>query len=551
MPGIIDLVTARVAFLHVRGLYSRFQAAIAQPERAQERVLHEVLRERRDTDFGRHFGLRGIRTARDFRRAMPVLTYEDHRPFIARVMSGETGALFPPSTPIYMFATSSGTTASPKYVPVTRRFVREYRRGWNTFGAKLMLDYPAAMLRPILQVSGRMDESRAPGGLPCGAITGLLARTQKRIVRRYYVGPPLVASLDDPRSRHYALMRFGIARDVAFVMTASPATLIQLARLANDECESLVRDVRDGTLSPTIVTDERIRAELARGLRPDPRRAAELERLRRGKTRFVPADYWRLAFVGCWTGGTMGMYLGTLREWYGEVPVREIGLLASEGRVTIPLETGSGSGVLDVLGAFFEFIPAQCADSRDPPILTACELEVGSEYAVVLTNFSGLTRYRLDDVVRVDGVLGRTPTLRFLRRAGRVVSLAGEKLTESQIVTAVRRAADGVAAPEVPYVVVPRWGDPPFYAIVVQATAPPTWLARVDDELCAANSEYASRRKSNRLGRLELRAAGPEAFTEFDRRLLSRRGSRPEQYKRPCLIVADDEAREIEALVKF
>ena len=87
-------------------------------------------------------------------------------------------------------------------------------------------------LRPILQSSGRYDASYTTAGIPCGAITGLLARTQKRIVRRYYVGHSDISLLDSTAARHYVLMRLGIVRDVAFAITASPATLIQMARTA-------------------------------------------------------------------------------------------------------------------------------------------------------------------------------------------------------------------------------------------------------------------------------------------------------------------------------
>ncbi len=541
MPGILDFFIARAAFLHVRGLYARFLAALSRPDAAQEHVLAELLRARADTDFARHFGLRGVKSVRDFRRAMPILTYEEHRPFISRVMDGDVRALFPPRTRIHMFATTSGTTSRPKFVPVTQRFVREYRRGWNTFGAKLMLDHPDAMLRPILQISGRVDESRTPTGLPCGAITGLLARTQKRIVRRHYVGSPLIAELDDTRARHYALMRFGVSRDVAFAVTASPATLIQLARVADESSETLLRDIRDGTLSPAMIPDASIRAALAQSLRPDPRRAAELDALRRAHGRLRPRDYWRLSFLGCWTGGTMGMYLDTLHDWYGDTPVRDIGLLASEGRVTIPLETGSASGALDVLGGYFEFIPVQSEADDNPPILTARELAPGAEYIVVLTNFSGLTRYRLNDVVRVEGRVGATPQLRFLRRAGRVVSLSGEKLTENQVVTAVENVCMRRAVPAFPFVVAPRWDDPPFYELLAEAAVPAGGADELDRELGTLNCEYASKRKSARIGMLRVTRIAPGALAAMDRLLLSQRQSRSEQYKRPCLIVLPEE----------
>jgi len=52
--------------------------------------------------------------------------------------------------------------------------------------------------------------------------------------------------------------------------------------------------------------------------------------------------------LGCWTGGSVGPYLRQLPKYYAGTPIRDIGLLASEGRFTIPLQDGSPAGVLDI-----------------------------------------------------------------------------------------------------------------------------------------------------------------------------------------------------------
>ena len=151
-----------------------------------------------------------------------------------------------------------------------------------------------------------------------------------------------------------------------------------------------MKDVRDGTLCPDMVPDDRLRRVLTASLRPDPERARRLERLRVSHGTLRPRDYWRLEFLACWTGGSMGHYLKRLADWWGPVPVRDIGLLASEGRVTIPLEDGTAAGVLDAQGAVFEFIPAEQSESATPDTLNADELEAGNDYEVVLTNAAGV-----------------------------------------------------------------------------------------------------------------------------------------------------------------
>ncbi len=491
----------------------------------------------RGSRFFTQHNLAGVRTLRDLQSAIPLQNYEDMRPHIDRVRDGDVAALFHPANRPLMFATSSGTTAAQKFIPVTSEFVRQYRRGWNTFGLRLLEDYPRAILRAILQSSGRYDESRTAAGIPCGAITGLLARTQKSIVRRYYVGIPDIANINDATARYYTLARLGIVRDVSWAVTANPATLIRIAQVACDHADSLIRDVRDGTLSKEHDIPREVRTAVAPLLNKNEKRADDLDRLRRANAQFRPRDYWNLEFVACWTGGSMGHYLPRLRDWYGDIPVRDVGLLASEGRVSIPLSNDTAAGVLDVEGACFEFVPMVEAEKSAPHVLTPRELQIGHDYIVVLTNDAGLVRYRLDDVVRMRGFLDQAPIVEFLHRAGKVSSVAGEKLTENQVVAAVTATAREIGFSVGEFLAAPQWGDPPFYRFSFGGTVLAETLAdTLDAHLCAQNDEYSSRRKSGRLGKPVCQAISAGHFAELERRLIHSRGSALEQLKRPCLL---------------
>jgi hypothetical protein len=536
MPTWLEKTAARLGFLHAGLAYRRFQQRLAGVASTQEQVLARSLRLVTDSDFGRRHRLRSVRSRADLRRAVPLQSYEDLRPVIDRVAEGDTSALFSRPVRVLMLATSSGTTARRKLIPVTPQYVRDYRRGWNIFGLKVLRDHPEAILRTILQVSGRFDESRTSCGIPIGAITGLLAVSQKAIVRRFYAGNPLIARIEDPRARYYALVRFGIVRDVAFAVTASPATLIRIAQIANEESERLIRDVRDGTLSGQIVSDGTLRRQLESQLTPLPERARELEAIRRRTGLLAPRDYWRLAFLCCWTGGSMGLYQERLRSWYGLLPIRDVGLLASEGRVSIPLEDNTPVGVLDVTSAVFEFIPFDEAESAQPRTLYAEELEPGHEYVVVLTNTSGLVRYRLDDVVRAHGKLGGAPLVEFKRRFGGVSSIAGEKLTEAQLVEAVKATCRQFQIPHFDFIAAPCWSDPPFYRISCAASLHPAFAEALDAALCRENEEYASRRRSGRLGSMQVRILKADTIDSMDLRIMATRRSSAEQYKRLCLL---------------
>ena len=569
--GLLDRLLLLAAKTHARRQLHRFLHDAHRAEFVQENVRRELVRHHADSAFGREHGFAKIRSHADFIRQIPIHGYDDLRPYVERVMNGDVAAMFPRGERILMFATTSGTTDRPKYVPVTSAFLREYRRGWNAFGLKALLDHPAAVLRPILQVVSPIDEQRTERGVPCGAISGLLAATQKGLVKKYYVLPPEVGRIADPESRYYTIVRLALAQDVAWMITASPATQLKVAKTLGEHTESLLRDLHDGDLRPPNPISPEIRRSLDMRLRADPGRARELQRIAQMNGGLTPATAWNLSLLSNWMGGTMGLHLREFPRYFGDCPVRDIGLLATEGRVCVPLEDGTPAGVLDVRGAFFEFIPADepGAASSSPQAgrlgtahrLRCHELTLGAEYRVVMSTWAGLFRYDLGDFVRVRGFLGQAPLVEFLHRGAHVSSMTGEKLTEWQVTTAfdrVRRegslaldnrvtAADNCSLAVDNFVLAPAWGEPPFYRLYLDepCTNVDALAVRLDEELSRLNIEYASKRASNRLGPIIVSTLPCGTLARLDSLCQHRLGASNEQFKHKYLLTRPDEDAEL------
>lgn len=544
---VINRILGVAARLHAQRVLARFLRAANNATRTQSTVLAETIARNAGSTFGRDFGFAHIRSYEDFVRQVPILRYDDLSSYVERVKAGDTQAMFGGGQRVLMFAMSSGTTDAPKYVPVTERFLKEYRRGWNAFGVKALTDHPEAVLRPIVQVTSRMDEERTSAGIPCGAITGILAATQKRIVRKYYVTPMCVAYVADAAARYYTIVRLALAGDVAFMITANPATQLKLARTLETHTEALIRDVRDGTLDASLNVPGSVRAELAPRLRADPRRAAELAAIAERSGRLLPKHCWNLSFLANWTGGTMGLYLQEFPKYFGDVPVRDIGLLASEGRMSVPLADGTPGGVLDVAANFYEFIPATERESSTPTVLRSHELEVGQDYFILLTTSAGFYRYDISDLVRVCDFHGEAPIIEFLNKGAHVSSLTGEKVSEKQAVLAFERASRSIGLSCASFVLAPQWAGPPFYRLHVEAGGgcDPTALAALEREmeaqLAAVNTEYASKRSSRRLGPVQVNTVPAGFLADLDARSASRHRQANEQYKHRYLYPAPGE----------
>ena len=546
--SITDRFLLGAAKMHCRRVLARFYAATQRASQVQSEVLLAKIRRNADSDYGKAHGFERIKCYADFKRQVPQQTYEDFEPYIARLRRGEHHALFGNGQRVRMFALTSGTTGRPKYVPVTDQFLKEFRAGWNAFGIKALFDHQDAFLRPIVQITSRMDERFTEAGIPCGAITGLMAASQKYLVRKYYVTPLCVAHIDDPLARYYAIMRLAVAaRDVGFLVTANPATPLRLAETAAEHSQQLVRDIHDGTLCQALDVPGSVRDELAGRLRPDPGRAAELQRLLDHHGQLLPKHYWNLGFMCNWTGGTLGLFLSRFKDYFGDTPVRDIGLIASEGRMSIPVRDHTPAGILDITSNFYEFIPADQVNRANPDCLRCHEVEVGQDYFVLLTNSAGFWRYSIGDQVRVVGFEGQAPIIEFRNKGEHICSMTGEKLTEYQAVTAVNQALDASGLTIKNYVLAPQWDDPPYYVLHVEAAGrpDPQQLGRirqaVDRRLAELNLEYRSKQHSLRLGPVRIDLLPPGFLDARDRTLSMRYRHNNEQFKHQFLLIRPGE----------
>ena len=528
---------ARMALFPLHLKLQRFLQSCDDPAAVQTQLLKRILARQSVTAFGRDHGFAGVRTLADYRRQVPVAPYERLAPYIERVKRGETDALIADDR-VLLFALTSGTTAARKFIPVTQRYLHDYRRGWTYWGIQVYADHRerALGLRPIVQMSGDPDEFRTETGIPCGNLSGFTVTAQRRFARRRYAVPPICGTLTDPLAKYYLTLRLSLGTPAAVFLAANPSTLVALGRTLDLHKESLLRDLHDGTLDPTLAIPDHIRQVIRRKLKARPEAARALSAVAEKTGVLRPQDAWHpsTTFLGTWTGGSMGSYLKQVPQYFGDAPIRDLGLLASEGRFTLPLANGTPSGVLDIAAHFFEFIPEAEIDSPNAVVLAAHELQLGGSYYLIPTTNAGLYRYHISDLVRVTGFLGRTPMVEFLGKGNRFANMTGEKLSEHHVTQALVSLGWAVNA----YTVAPVWDETrPHYAILLEESegVDAARLRALDAALAEQNIEYAAKRQSGRLGPIRAALLPPGTWAKWDRERLAKSGGSTEQYKRPCL----------------
>ena len=531
--------------VRLRRQRAQFQSRCRACRATQSEVLSRLLTLNRPSRYASDFGLTDATTSAHLRERVPVSTYDDFRPYVDEVCKGDTDALLGPENRLMMFTLSSGTTSDSKFIPITNRFFSDYRRGWQLWGIAAYDDHPPLKRMNIVQLSSDYNRFQSEGGTPCGNISGMAAVMQRPAVRMLYTLPFAVAKIDKPETKYYTALRLAIADDnVGMVTTANPSTLVHLAQLADASREDLIRDVFDGTLSKKHTLKDDVRAALQRKLsKKNPRRARFLEQVVERTGHLYPKDFWpELQLTAVWTGGSCAAYLPTLKTYFGESPVRDHGLSASEGRMTIPFEDASPDGVLDVTSHYFEFIPEDEYGTDKPTVLEAHELETGRDYFILLTTASGFYRYDICDVVRCTGFYETTPILRFLHKGAHISSITGEKLSESQVVDAVRGTLDEFSHRVEYFTLIPVWGEPPHYELSLDDSELPAseqipgFEQRLDEQLSQLNCEYQEKRSTGRLKPIRVRRLRPGSWSEFARQRQSRLGGSIEQYKHPCLL---------------
>jgi hypothetical protein len=516
------------------------EKASLQTRQSQQEHLLNVLKANQDSLYGREHGFSSIRNIRDFQSAVPVNDYDRLQPYIEKAAAGEPGMLTSESP--FMFATTSGTSGARKLIPITRAYVKEFRRASVVSGYNLLKNFPAVAKGVALTVFSPAEESRTSSGIPCGAISGRLYLEEPALVKKYVSPIPYeVFVIADYESRYYTLLKCALGLPITSIYTLNPSTIMIIARRLQLYGERLLKDLHDGTLTPPAALPPHLRDAVSHFNRPEPGRARMLSRLLERGPLKAPEVWPDLSMISCWTKAAASFYLQDFPQYFGNTPVCDITYGASEGRGTVCLSPAEQ--MLAIRSHFFEFIEESSIDSADPKVYVADELETGRNYYILFTTSGGLYRYNINDIVKVIGWHNNAPLLEFLHKGGNISSFTGEKITETQVTRAVLRAAQELDRKVRFFTVVPVFRPEPHYELLIEFSESTTdtvesdvqplrarFAAITDRCLGEENIEYLAKRASVRLSALEVKVLA-EGTYEGIRKALVAKGTPDAQIK--------------------
>lgn len=525
-------------------VYDSMVEMTKDPMRYNTELLMRMLDDNKDTEYGRKYGFADIKSVAEFQERVPLTTFDDYAGYVYRMTEGGESCLISAYN-IAHYAKTSGTMGNPKRIPVSDRAMGVMNRYNMQLRTKVICDaigFDWANPPYLNLIESQLTTLK--NGATYGAISAKVIGQMGDYLPMLMTSP-LEALVPDPKTNtRYLHARFALMNpEITSMGFSFSSILLELMQYIESEWEMLVDDIEKGTIDESVKMPADVRASVLGKIQPMPERAAQLREIfSQGFDEPIMPKIWPnlTIFSGVATGG-FATYYNKLRQRYAGDGVRlfYVGLNASEGILSVPMDVDCPDSVLIPDSVFYEFIPI---DSEDPgDIVTIDGVEVGKTYEIVITNQSGFYRYRIRDAVKVTGMYNNTPMIQFQYRIDQTISVLGEKTTELVLRGVAERVERELGYSMEDFSV---FGDvdsvPMRYVMLMEATLPEgldpgAVAAELDKGLCEGNPSYGDKVAKGMLDHLRLLFLQPETYLLY-RDVMISKGAASAQLKPPRIL---------------
>ena len=333
----------------------RIDAWKEHPVNAQREVLQDLVTTAQYTEFGRKYNFSNLFTVRDFKNAVPVHEYNDLKPYIERIMAGEQNILW--NTPIYWFAKSSGTTSDKsKFIPISDESLVDghFKASKDVLSMYYQFKPDAELLTGKgLLIGGSHNINPVNKEAQYGDLSAVLFQNSPFWAHWLRTPDISIALMDEWESKIEKIAEATIKENVTSVSGVPTWTLVLFKRILAITGKQTI-----GEVWPS------------------------LELYMHGGVSFTP-----------------------YKEQFQKIIGKEINYLemynASEGFFAAQDVPGSeGMLLFPDHGIFYEFMPVSEYGKNDPQTIGLQEVEMGKNYAPVISTNGGLWRYLLGDTIQ-------------------------------------------------------------------------------------------------------------------------------------------------------
>ena len=473
----------------------------------QREVLEYLINEAKDTEYGHKYTFSHIKGYEDFAQHVPVNTYEELKGYIDRMRHGEHDVLWPGQ--VKWYAKSSGTTNDKsKFIPVTRDGLKDthYAGGFDSVALYLRNNPKSRIFDGRALILGG---SHSPNYSLHGSLVGDLSAI---LIENIH---PLANLVRVPKKQTALLSDFEVKRD----------------RIAQ---ECLHKNVTNLSGVPSWMLSVLTRVMELSGKQHLEEVWPNLEVFFHGGVAFTP---YRKQYQQLITSPNMH-YMETYN--------------ASEGFFGLQDDPNDPAMLLMLdYGVYYEFIPAEELGQDNPTVVPLEGVEVGKNYAMVISTSCGLWRYMIGDTVKFTSkdpykfiISGRTKHF---------INAFGEELIVDNAEQGLQYACQQTGAEILEYTAAPVFMDERArcrHQWVIEFTREPEDLSLftqlLDKKLQEVNSDYEAKRyKDITLQQLEIVKAPEGTFHEW----LKQKGWLGGQHKVPRLSNSRQHVEQLLAIV--
>ena len=446
------------------------------PNEVQEELLLNLIRTAENTTIGRSFDFHSITSYQTFSGRVPISAYEDLQPMIEQTRRGEQNVFWPSS--IKWFAKSSGTTsAKSKFIPVSSEALEDchYKGSKDLLCMYLNNNEDSNLFTGKSLRLGGSAEIYQDNNSYFGDLSAILIENM-----------PMWAEFSSTPSNKVSLMS---------------NWEVKLGAIVN---ETKIENVTSfaGVPSWMLVLLNKVLEET-------------------GKTNMM--EVWPNLEVYFHGGVSFDPY----REQYKNIlPCPNFKYYeiynASEGFFAIQDQNYSNDLLLMLdYGIFYEFIPMNVFGNEDQKAVRLVDVEIGKNYAVVITTNSGLWRYLIGDTVRFTSL--NPYRIRVTGRTKHHINVFGEELMVENTDMAIAKTCLQTNAEVVDYTVAPIFmegREKGAHEWIIEFKKQPEDVAQfqkaLDENLQSLNSDYEAKRYNNMtLNPLFLNVARPKLFYDW------------------------------------
>lgn len=350
-----------------------------------------------------------------FKANYPVTRYADWKGKIEQSKNTDNNLLN--RQKIVRFQPTSGSSEALKYIPYTEAFLNELDQSIGLWLCSLYQQYPELMNATHYWSVSWLPESQR--NLKSNANLNddsALLSVSKRILSQVTQSVPTeVAMAKNAEDAMFATAVFLVAdENLGMISVWSPTFALQLLEIIEKNAAEISQILDKGLWT---------RASLHYLKAPKSTHQAKKLSLMNWSEKGVWKKLWnKLLLVSSWDTASAKHWAQLLQEKMQDVAFEGKGLWATEGVVTIPL---NGQYPLMYQSHFYEFL-----DLDNNEVLPAWALKQGQQVSPILTTGSGLTRYIIDDELKVTGFYQGIPCFEFLGRK-MTVDLVGEKIDQN------------------------------------------------------------------------------------------------------------------------